>query len=215
MWPCVSRIFSGITLSFSIASRMRGASPPGSTIAARLVAVHATIEQFCANGVTGTMVTFRGCMQALGGEGGPSYSETVLRRESLERGFGPRAEMLDHFGRRDCAEACAIAVVLIARKNGEKTCREEIARAGRIDKLVDRRRRYRVVAFPRDDDATFFAARHGGKLHLVAQRRHGAIEVGGLVETLQFGLVGEDQIDRAGSHQGAKVVAIAVDAKRV
>ena len=41
-------------------------SPPGSTIAARLVAVHATIEQFCANGVTGTIVTLRGCMEASG-----------------------------------------------------------------------------------------------------------------------------------------------------
>src|SRR5205809_6879480 len=103
-------------------------------------------------------------MHALGGGGGPSYSGTVLRRESLERGFGPRAEMLDHFGRRDCAEACAIAVVLIARKAGEKSRREEIARAGRVDKLVDRRRRHGVVAFARDDKAALLAARHGGTL---------------------------------------------------
>src|SRR3989440_6386443 len=110
MWPCVSRIFSGVALSWSSAPRIRGRSPPGSTIAARLVAVHATIEQFCANGVTGTMVTLSGCMQALRAEGGSSYGETVLRRETLERGFGPRAEMLDHFGRRGSANTRAVAV---------------------------------------------------------------------------------------------------------
>src|SRR3954468_18316374 len=116
MWPCVSRIFSGLTLSLSIASRIRGRSPPGSTIAARLVLVHSTIEQFCANGVTGTMVTLSGCMEGFV-SGGPklSYSEAALGREGLERGFGPRAEMLDPLGRRNRAKPRAVAVVLITR----------------------------------------------------------------------------------------------------
>src|SRR3954464_6452907 len=105
MWPWVSRIFSGITLSFSIASRMRGRSPPGSTIAARLVLVHSTIEQFCANGVTGTMVTLSGCMEGFAAEGTkPSYGEAALRREVFERGFGPRAQMLYHLSRRNRAK---------------------------------------------------------------------------------------------------------------
>src|ERR1041385_1072891 len=122
-----------------MACRMRGASPPGSTIAARLVAVHATIEQFCANGVTGTMVTLSGCIGEFVSEGAkPSYSEPALGREGLERGFGPRAEMLDHFRRRDRAKPRAIAVVLIARQTGEEARREQIAGTRRIDELVDR-----------------------------------------------------------------------------
>src|SRR6476660_645206 len=100
---------------------MRGTSPPGSTIAARLVAVHATMEQFCANGVTGTMVTLRGCMGGFVSAGSKtSYSEATVLREGLERGFGPRAQVLDHLGRRDGAEARAIAVVLVACEPGEK-----------------------------------------------------------------------------------------------
>jgi hypothetical protein len=34
-----------------------------------LVEVHATIEQFCANGVTGTIVTLSGCMGGFSREG--------------------------------------------------------------------------------------------------------------------------------------------------
>ena len=88
MCPCVSKIFSGVTLSWAIASRCARQSPPGSTIAARLVAVQATIEQFCANGVTGTMVTFRACMGAFrAARRSPLYRKPVLLREGLERGL--------------------------------------------------------------------------------------------------------------------------------
>ena len=58
------------------------------------------IEQFCANGVTGTIVTLSGCMGGFSREEeDPSYREAALFREGLERGFGPRAQMLDHLGR--------------------------------------------------------------------------------------------------------------------
>src|SRR3982074_1726501 len=104
MWPGVSRIFSGVTFSLSIASRMRATSPPGSTIAARLVAVQATIEQFCSNGVTGTMETLSGCMEGSAYEGrSPSYRQPVLLREGFQRRPRPRAKMLDHLGCRERA----------------------------------------------------------------------------------------------------------------
>src|ERR1700704_2190754 len=102
MCPWVSRIFSGVTFNLSIASRMRATSPPGSTIAARLVTVQATIEQFCANGVTGTMETLSGCMEGSAYEGrSPSYRQPVLLREGFQRRARTGAEMLDHFGRRE------------------------------------------------------------------------------------------------------------------
>src|SRR5262249_36847129 len=118
-------------------------------------------------------------------------------RESLERGFGPGAQVLDHLRGRDGAEACAVAVVLIARQTGEKACREEIACASCIDEFLDWRGRNGLMAFARNDDAALFTARHGGELHLVAQRRHRSIEVGGLIEAFQLRLICENEVDRA------------------
>src|SRR6185503_16358698 len=108
---------------------MFATSPPGSTMAARLVAVQATIEQFCWIGVTGTMVTLRGCMNGFRYERpNGSYRKPVLAREVFQRRLGPRAEMLDHFGCRERAELRRGPVVFAARKSDEKSRREQIAR---------------------------------------------------------------------------------------
>ena len=48
-------IWVGVTASSRSAASMRGRSPPGSMIAACLLRSHQTMEQFCANGVTGTV----------------------------------------------------------------------------------------------------------------------------------------------------------------
>src|SRR6185312_11338852 len=118
---------------------MRATSPPGSTIAARLVAVQATIEQFCENGVTGTTVTLSGCILLFrSGRRRPSYGEPVFLCEGLQRCFRPGAEMLDHLGRRNRAEPGATAVVLSAREAGEEAGREQIAGAGCVHQLLDR-----------------------------------------------------------------------------
>src|SRR6267154_2232161 len=140
---------------------MRGRSPPGSTIAARSVAVQATIEQFCANGVTGTTVTLRACiMKSEARMNSALYRKPGLLCEVLERCLGPRTEMLDHFGGGERAELGGSPVVLIARKPDQEPRGEQIARAGGIDELVDRRRVHDFVAFARHDHAAFFAARH-------------------------------------------------------
>ena len=47
----------------------------------------------------------------IAGENGPSIQQTVLPRQILERSLRPRAEMLDHFGGGERAEAAASAVV--------------------------------------------------------------------------------------------------------
>src|SRR5436305_12413084 len=96
---------------------MFATSPPGSTMAARLVAVHATIEQFCWIGVTGTTVTLSGCMGSFRSEdASASYRQPVLPYEVFQRSLGPCAEMLDHLGGRECAELRSGAVVLAARQ---------------------------------------------------------------------------------------------------
>src|SRR4051794_12454224 len=195
---------------------MRATSPPGSTIAARLVAVQATIEQFWANGVTGTMVTLSGCMgPGASEERRPSYSEPVVLREGFQRRLGPRAEMLDDFGCRKRAEPRTVAMILAAGEAGEEPGSEQIARAGRVHQPVDRRRGDGLVAFPRNHHTTLLAARHHGELHVTAQRRERGIEIGGLIKTLQFALIGKHQVDRAGAHQIEEFIAIAPDTESI
>ena len=164
---------------------MRATSPPGSTIAARLVAVQATIEQFCCerrDRDDGDFQRLHGGFTR--GRMPPHIVKPVLLREGLQRGLRPRAEMLDHLGGRERAEPRAVAMVLAARKPGHEPGGEQVARAGRIDELVDRRGRHRLVAFARDHDAALFAARHHRELHVVAQRRERGVEIGGLVQAL-------------------------------
>ena len=84
--------------------------------------------------------------------------------------------------------------------------REQIARAGRIDDALDRHRRHRLDRLAADDHAALLAARHHGELAVAAQRRDRGVEIGGLVEAVQFALVGEED-DRpcpCGSDRGIR-----------
>ena len=47
----------------------------------------------------------------------------------------------------------------------------------------------------------------------MAQLLQRGVEIRGLIQRMQFGLVGEHQVDRALAHQIEKLVAIAIDAK--
>ena len=60
MWPWVSRILSIVTPALAAAALIRGRSPPGSTTAAFIVAVHQISVQFCCSGVTGTIAARSG-----------------------------------------------------------------------------------------------------------------------------------------------------------
>ena len=60
IWPCVMRIFSSSTPDLATAALSLSRSPPGSTSAPLLVAVHQISEQFCCSGVTGTIPAFMG-----------------------------------------------------------------------------------------------------------------------------------------------------------
>ncbi len=55
--------------------------------------------------------------------------------------------MLDHFGGRERTELGGGPVILTARKSDEKARGEQIARAGRIYQLDDRRGPDHLVAF--------------------------------------------------------------------
>src|ERR1043165_3915660 len=176
---------------------MFATSPPGSTTAARLVAVHATIEQFCWIGVTGTTVTLSGCIRNASRERirSASYREPVLLREGFERGLGARAKMLDASRRRERAEPRGGAVVLAAREAHQESGGEQVARNRGVDQPVDRRGLDRLLLRAGDHYAAFLAARHHRELHVIAQRRGGGVEIGGLVQALELALVGEDEVE--------------------
>ena len=69
--------------------------------------------------------------------------QPALLRQFLQRHLRPRADVLDHFGGRERAELAALLVRQIAREAVQEAGREEIAGAGRVDQLLDRRGRRR------------------------------------------------------------------------
>ena len=95
MWPWVNRIFSTRTPWRSIASRMRGTSPPGSTTAARALASSHKSTQFCWNGVTGITATFRAvaeswCWSAIAGSGIQPANGLRSRQAARSAGRAPQ-----------------------------------------------------------------------------------------------------------------------------
>src|SRR5436305_1670449 len=145
----------------------------------------------------------------------PLYSEAVVLRECLQRGFRPRAEMLDYLCRSKRTELGGGAMVLTASDSDEKSRCEQIAGASGINELVDWRGFHDFVALARHDHTTLFAARHHGEPHVIAQRRGRGVEVRGLVEALQLALIREDEVNGAGAHQIEKLIPVAPDAECV
>ena len=66
-----------------------------------------------------------------------------------------------------------------------------------------------------DHDRAFFAAGDGGEFRIAPEFQQRRVEIGGLVQALQFRFVREQQIDRAAFNQFKEFAAIAVDAKCV
>ena len=98
-------------------------------------------------------------MEAFGVREKTLISEAVVLRERLQRRLRPRADMLDHFGGRQCAELRGGAVILAAREPDQEAGGEQIARAGRIDQLVDRHGLHRLDCSSRDTTTQPFSLR--------------------------------------------------------
>src|ERR1700727_429514 len=75
-----------------------------------------------------------------------SIRQAIIAGEVLERGFRPRAEVLDHFARGQRAEAAAGAIVGTAGETGQETRGEQIAGACGVDDTLDRKSRHRLDA---------------------------------------------------------------------
>ena len=121
--------------------------------------------------------------------------------------------MLDHFRGSERAEAGGSAVILAVRMPDQESGREQIAGAGDIDHAFDRHRLHRLDRVAGDHHTAFLAARHHRELGVAAQRLHRGVEVGRLIEAVQFMLVGEDDIDGALADEVEKLATIAVDAE--
>ncbi len=113
--------------------------------------------------------------------------------------------MLDDLGRRQRAEAGRGAVVLAARQADQETGGEQVAGAGDVDHTVDRHRLYRLDGVAGHHHAAFLTARDDRELGVMAQSLDRSVEVGGLVEAVQFVLVGEDDVDGALADQTREI----------
>ena len=122
---------------------------------------------------------------------------------------------MDHLGRHQRPEPRRVAIVGAAREPDQKTRGEEVAGAGGVDQALHGARRNSRGFLARYDQTTLFATRDHRKPRVVAQRIERGVEVGGLVQAVQFTLVGENEIDRAGSDEIEEFRAITVDAERI
>ena len=92
---------------------------------------------------------------------------------------------------------------------------EEIAGAGGVHQLFDREGRHRGDAILRGHHAAFLAAGDDSELGIVAELFQRTLEIRGLVQRVQLGLIGEHEVDRAFTHQVEKLVTITIDAERI
>ena len=123
---------------------------------------------------------------------------------AFEVGLGPRAEMRDHFGRGDRAGPQAACADRGRGARGEEAGGEQVAGAGRVDDLADRRggnsirsppsMRERAVGAAGDDQG-----RHLGGSSVSASSR--SVRAGQLQ---RFVLIGEQQVDRRRCRSSAR-----------
>src|SRR4029077_6282114 len=117
-----------------------------------------------------------------------SAGEPALLGQRLERSLRPGAEMLDHLGGGERAEARGALVADPLRDAKEEARRKQVAGTGGVDHALDRRGRDGEHPVARGDDAALLAARHHGESRLAPQRRQRGVEVRRLVKAVQLRL---------------------------
>src|SRR5579883_1517780 len=140
-------------------------------------------------------------MGSIGAGGNPPSYDPGVCRQGLERGLRTGAEMADRFGGAQAAQPAAAREVAAMGEAVEKAAGIEIAGARGIDELLDRFGRDRVGGVGRDDDRAALAARQRGDLALAAHGTDGGVEILGLEERADLGLVGDENIDMAGEER--------------
>jgi hypothetical protein len=121
--------------------------------------------------------------------------------------------MLDYLGGCQRTEPGRVTVVLPTRHSDQEAGREQIAGAGYIDNVLNGRSIHGFKSIAADDHATLGASRHHRELRVLLQGFGRSLEIGGLIEAVQFMLVGEDQIDRPLLDEVEKFGAVTIDAK--
>ena len=72
-----------------------------------------------------------------GGEGVALHRQPVLPRQLLQRHLRPRADVLDHLGRRQRAEPARRLIAGVADQAEQEAGGEQIAGAGGVDELFE------------------------------------------------------------------------------
>src|SRR5262249_58914219 len=89
------------------------------------------------------------------------------------------------------------AIVAPARRSRQKAGGEKVASTSGINHALHRARRNRLGLFTRHDQTTLFAAGDHSEPRIVAQPIECAVEIGGLVETVQLALIGAHRVTGA------------------
>src|SRR5229473_1764367 len=138
----------------------------------------------------------------------PRLEQPRFCPEFLERGFRASAEMADDLGGAEAAEARAGGEVAAMRQPVEEAAGVEVAGAGGVDQPRHLLRRDRVRGAGGDDDRSFLAARQRGDLAMAAHFARRRVEIRGLVERTDLGLVGEFDVV-VGWDESSKICAFA------
>src|SRR6266700_1839872 len=67
--------------------------------------------------------------------------QPVLLRQILQRHLWPGADVLNHFGGGECAEAAGVLMTGVADQADQESGGEQIAGAGGVDEFFNRKRR--------------------------------------------------------------------------
>ena len=102
-----------------------------------------------------------------------------------------------------------------ARIAGQKTSREQIARARRIDEVFDRRSGNLIGLAPLTTTAPFSDRVIAARTFSCRRAATRGVEIGRFVKRVQFRFIGEQDIDNAVADQPQEFLLMAVDAKHV
>ena len=152
-----------------------------------------------------------GVAGAVAGELQRSSSE---RRQVGERRLGPGAEVADHLGGRQRAEAARGPEVVAVGEPEQEAGGEEVAGAGGVDDALDRAGVDHVHLVAGDDHRALLAAGERRDLALARHLLQGVVERVDPVERRDLVLVREQDVDVV-LEQVEELVAVALDAERV
>jgi hypothetical protein len=139
----------------------------------------------------------------------------VLRRELAKVFERPRPDVLDDFGGGKRAKARTGFEAFVLAEPCQKSGREEIASACRIDNGIDGEGWHGENFAGGYDNRTVFGAGDDAEDIFAAQLRGGGVEIRCLIKRMQLTFVGEEDLHRPRADEPKELIAVTIDAKAI